>query len=150
MTQESRVTGIWLKPAHKAKMQTVDLATMITMKGLEGNINQGGKRQVTIIEAEIWRWLMLEMGSDLPPETRRANVMLENFSLYESTGKILQISDCQIQIIGETKPCKQMEKALPGLEKLMKTGWRGGAYGVILHGGIVEINDPVLCHEIIE
>lgn len=141
--QHARVTGLWLKPAHHAAMKAVKTARMIKMRGLEGNINQGGKRQVTLIEAEVWRWLMTEMQADLPPQTRRANIMLTHVPLKNSKGKILQIGPCKIRIMGETKPCRQMEQALPGLKELMFDAWRGGAYGQIIEGGIISLNDSV-------
>ncbi len=106
-------------------MQAVNRASLIAAQGLEGNANQGGKRQVTLIESEIWSWLMDEMGANLPAVTRRANLMLTGISLNESKGKILQIGSCQIRIMGETKPCKRMEQALTGLRNIM--GRIGGA-----------------------
>ena len=143
MEQNAYVSAIWLKPEHRAAMQAVNCANLIAAQGLEGNINRGGKRQVTLIESEIWSWLMDELGAQLPPVTRRANLMLTGISLKESKGKILHIGSSQIRIMGETKPCKRMEQALTGLKNMMEPDWRGGAYGQVIHGGTISNGDMV-------
>jgi MOSC domain-containing protein YiiM len=108
-----------------------------------GNANQGGRRQVTLIEQEVWDELMREMGGSLSPSARRANLMLRGIRLEESHGRILQVGACRIQIFGETKPCQQMEDALPGLREAMFPAWRGGAFGEVLEGGRIAAGDPV-------
>ena len=61
-------------------------------KGIAGNANQGGKRQVTIISKEVWERIMAEMSLDLDPATRRANLMVSgDIDFADSRHKILQI-----------------------------------------------------------
>ena len=48
-------------------MDPSDQATMVEGRGIEGNANQGGKRQVTIISKEMWEKLMDEVGGDKDP-----------------------------------------------------------------------------------
>ena len=64
---------------------------MITGRGLAGNANQGGKRQVTLIEEEIWERLMRELNGSLSPAARRANLMVRGVRLFQSRGRILRI-----------------------------------------------------------
>ena len=45
--------------------------------------------------------------------------------------------------LGETKPCEQMEAALPGLRKVMYDNWGGGAFGEVLEGGVLHVGDIV-------
>jgi MOSC domain-containing protein YiiM len=70
--------------------------------------------------------------------------MLRGIRLGESHGRILQVGACRIQIFGETKPCQQMDAALPGLREAMFPAWRGGAFGEVLEGGSITLGDPVL------
>jgi len=137
------LSAIWLKRARRGPMDAVAAASLIATRGLVGNANQGGKRQVTIIEEEIWSALMRQFGSDLPPSTRRANLMVRGVPLADSRGRILQVGAARIRILGETKPCERMDEALAGLKDAMWAEWRGGAFGEVLTGAEIRVGDPV-------
>jgi MOSC domain-containing protein YiiM len=132
---------IWIKSSSGGPMDAADSAELVTGRGIIGNANQGGHRQVTIIEKELWEAMMRELESDLPGSMRRANFMVSGLSLLESRGRSLQIGECMIEIRGETKPCRLMEELLPGLQDAMRRDWRGGAYGVITRGGRIQVGD---------
>src|SRR5690242_5217843 len=68
-----RLESIWLKRAKGGPMDPVDAAVLEVDRGLRGNANRGGKRQVTIISRERWNELMDALGANLPPRARRAN-----------------------------------------------------------------------------
>ena len=143
MTNTGKLEAIWLKRMRRGPMDPVERAMLKANQGLVGNANQGGKRQVTLIEREIWERLMAEMGADLDPSARRANLLLSGIRLAHSHNRILRIGNCRIQIWGETKPCEVMEAAWPGLKDAMTDNWGGGAFGVILDDGEVAVGDPV-------
>ena len=46
-------------------------------------------------------------------------------------------------IYGETRPCEQMEAAVPGLQEAMSVPWGGGAFGEVLDDGEIAVGDPV-------
>lgn len=138
-----RLEAIWIKRAIRGPMDPAEHATLVTDRGILHNADQGGKRQVTIIEREVWDTMMAELGADIDPAARRANLMVSGVSLADSRGKILDIGGCRIRIMGETRPCEQMDAALPGLRRAMARPWGGGAYGVVLNDGDISIGDPV-------
>jgi len=107
--------------------------------GLEGNANRGGRRQVTIIARERWDELMRDLGATLPPETRRANLMISGLDLQGSRGRILRIGGARLRINGETRPCEQMEDAHAGLQALMRDRWGGGAFAEVVDGGEIHV-----------
>jgi MOSC domain-containing protein YiiM len=112
-------------------------------RGMIGNADRGGRRQVTIVSLERWDELMREVGASLDPDARRANVVVSGIDLENSRGRILCIGECRLQIGGETRPCEQMEDAAPGLQAAMRVRWGGGAYGQVLDGGTISVNDSV-------
>jgi MOSC domain-containing protein YiiM len=112
--------------------------------GIAGNANRGGKRQVTVIEQEVWQQHMERLQGDLDPSRRRANLMISGCALRESRGRVLRIGDCRIMIRGETKPCEQMEAALPGLRNAMFPEWGGGAFGEVIAGGAIRVGDEAV------
>ena len=138
-----RLEAIWIKRVRRGPMDPVHAAELRAGKGLAGNANQGGRRQVTLIEREVWSRVMREVGGDVPPSSRRANLMVSGLALAASRGRILQVGSCRIRILGETKPCERMEALVPGLRAAMYPDWRGGAFGEVLDGGIIAIGDAV-------
>ncbi|HEX5766165.1 MAG TPA: MOSC domain-containing protein, partial [Woeseiaceae bacterium] len=112
-------------------------------RGIAGNANQGGRRQVTIIEQEAWEDLMRGLKAALDPSTRRANLMLSGIPLKETRGHILLIGKCRLEILGETRPCERMEESLTGLKAAMGPEWRGGVFASVAAGGVIRVGDAV-------
>lgn len=136
-----RLEAIWIKRAHRGPMDPVPAATLVANQGIVGNADRSRRRQITIIEREVWSGLMERLGADLDPSTRRANLMLSGVRLAETRDQILAVGRCRIRILGEVKPCERIEEALPGLEAAMYDGWRGGAFGEVLEGGEISVGD---------
>jgi MOSC domain-containing protein YiiM len=119
-------------------------ATLVAGKGLVGNADQGRRRQVTLIEREIWEELMRETNSSASPATRRANFLVSGLALANSRGRVLRLGTVRLRIGGETKPCNQMEEAVAGLRSAMYPDWGGGAFAQVLDDGEVAVGDTVM------
>jgi MOSC domain-containing protein YiiM len=137
-----RLEQIWIKRFRRGPMDRVDDAQLEEGLGLAGNANRGGKRQVTLIEQEVWQQHMDRLQGTLDPSSRRANLMISGCALRESRGRVLRIGECRIVIRGETKPCERMEEALAGLREVMFPDWGGGAFGEVISGGAIRVGDP--------
>lgn len=144
------LTAIWIKRAKLGPMDPVSQAELLANRGIVGNADLGGTRQVTIIAEEIWSELMRQFHSALPPSTRRANLMVHGIDLASSRNKILQIGEVQLRIRGETKPCERMDAALPGLRAAMHPNWRGGAFAQVLNNGAIRTGDPVYWADVVK
>ena len=135
--------AIWIKRVHRGPMDAAPKASLVAGKGIVGNADQGRRRQVTIIEREIWDSLMRQVGGSLPPSARRANLMISRTALAGTRGRVLRIGQCRIRILGETKPCEMVEGTHPGLRAAMFPDWRGGAFGEVLDSGEIAVGDLV-------
>ena len=135
--------AFWLKRAHRGPMDSRSSAMLIVGKGIEGSVGRSSRRQVTLIEREIWEALMRQTGSNAPPSTRRANLMVSGISLADTRKRILRVGDTRLEIAGETKPCERMEEAVPGLRNAMYGNWGGGAFAKVLIGGEIRVGDVV-------
>jgi MOSC domain-containing protein YiiM len=141
-----RLQAVWRKRAKRGSMDPQTAAVLVAGRGLEGNANQGGRRQVTLIEEERWAEALADATggpADLPPSARRANLMIAGLRLEGTRGRILRIGPCRLQIWSECPPCERMDEALPGLRAALRPGWRGGACAQVLDGGEIRVGDEV-------
>lgn len=147
MTDRAPAAGalerIWVKRAKGGPMDFVPQAALRANRGLVGNANQGGRRQLTILEAERWAAHMAALGAALDPSSRRANLLVRGCALAASRGRILRIGRVRLEIAGETKPCHQMDEVLPGLQAVMRPDWGGGAFAIVLDDGVINVGDAV-------
>ena len=139
-----RLEAIWLKRAKGGPMDPVERVRAVTEAGLVGNANQGGARQVTLIERDAWETACAAIGApELDPRARRANLMISGVDLVDSLGRVLELGPVAIRVRGATRPCRLMEETQSGLQEALAIDWRGGVYGEVLEGGELEIGAPV-------
>lgn len=143
MTQTGKLEQIWIKRFKGGPMDIKNSARLHAGIGLEGNANQRGKRQVTIISKERWQQIEDKFKTEIDPSARRANLLISGINLTESRGRILQVGHCCVKIWGETRPCELMDAAFKGLKDALKENWGGGVFGEILDDGIIEIGNTV-------
>jgi MOSC domain-containing protein YiiM len=137
------VAAIWIKRAQRGPMDPAARATLIAGRGIEGNADQGGKRQVTIIAAEVFDALRTTLDPAVEPVMRRANLLVRGVSLGESRGRVLRVGWGRIRVYGETRPCHLMDQALPGLRAALQPDWNGGVFGEVVDGGEIRVGDSV-------
>jgi MOSC domain-containing protein YiiM len=142
-SRPATLEAIWIKRFRRGPMDPADKAELVAGRGIVGNANQGGKRQVTIIAREAWDAVTRELGTALSPTSRRANLLVSGVDLANSRGRVLRVGECRLRVYGETKPCWQMEEAHAGLQAALQPDWRGGAFAEVLDDGTIAVGDRV-------
>jgi MOSC domain-containing protein YiiM len=141
------VRAIWLKRFKRGPMDSSESATLRAVKGLVGNANQGGRRQVILLEEESWNQALTDLGDQLDPAVRRANLLVAGIQLEGTRGRILRIGASRLRIFTECTPCERMDEARPGLRVALRPHWRGGACAEVLEGGEIRVGDEVAWEE---
>src|SRR3954465_7707903 len=124
-------------------MDPRETAALVAGRGIEGNANQGGRRQVILLSEEAWNDATAELGMPLDPATRRGNLLLSGIDLEKTRGRTLRIGAARLRIFMEWTPCYQMEQACPGLQAFLTPRGRGGACAEALEGGEIRVGAEV-------
>ena len=143
MATTGRLEAIWRKRMRRGPMDTVERATLKAHHGLNREYGPGWETASDAHRTGSMASLNGTARGDTAPATRRANLLLSRIRLVQSRQRTLSIGACHIRILGETKPCEQMEEACPGLQKAMYPAWVGGAFGEVLDDGTIAVGDPV-------
>ena len=142
------MAAIWLKRAKRGPMDPHPRAQLIAGRGLVGNANQGGRRQVTILAEEAWQAAVADLGlPSLDPRLRRANLFVRGLDLAHSRGRVLRVGPVRLRVLGEVRPCERMDEGHPGLRRALDPDWRGGAFAEVLDDGEIAVGDGAAWEE---
>lgn len=141
-TAPGRVDWIGLRPARLAPVNIVDSAEA-TANGLTGDhYISGGKRALTLIQAEHLPVIAAIAQTTVTPELLRRNIVISGINLTALRHHPLQIGAARIKLFGPCAPCSRMEKVIgPGGYNAMRG--HGGWYAEILSPGTIRIGDPL-------
>lgn len=146
LPQVGRLEWIGVRPAHRAPIEILSQVQGIADRGLAGDRSAqrtGGKRQVTLIQAEHLPIIAALCGrAAVPPQWLRRNLVVSGLNLLALKHRRFSIGPVVLEHTGACDPCAYMEEVLgPGGYNAMRG--HGGITARLLTGGVLSLGDPV-------
>lgn len=136
--------GIARRDAKRAPMQELQEATVSMASGVsQDSRGRPSDRQVTVLSQGAWQAALHDLGKDVPWITRRANLLVDDLDLENSTGSEICIGDLRLLITRETDPCSRMDEQCDGLTNALKPNWRGGVCCRVIEDGVIRVGDTI-------
>jgi MOSC domain-containing protein YiiM len=146
LPQSGRVEWIGVRPAHRAPVEVRERVEARAGVGLAGDRQRtGGRRQVTLIQAEHLDILASLLGTDpgpIDPARLRRNLVVRGLNLMALRQARFRVGGALLEATGSCDPCSRMEEALgPGGFNAMRG--HGGITARVLEPGIIALGDAV-------
>jgi MOSC domain-containing protein YiiM len=138
---------IGVRPVKREAMQIVNEVEVHTGLGLQGDHRlqrkPGGKRQVTLIQAEHLPAIASLSGhASVAPELLRRNLVVSGINLYALREQHFFIGGVLFEGSGICAPCSRMEKNL-GAGGYNAMRGHGGINARVIEGGVIRLGDSV-------
>ncbi len=142
--QVGHLRWIGLRPARREPLQIVEEANLLTGLGLEGDRygKKGGKRQVSLIQAEHLPLIGSLSGQEVMPEMLRRNLVIEGIPLAALRRLRFSIGETVLEGSDRCAPCSRMEEVLGdgGYAAMLDMG---GILARVIEGGTIRLGDEV-------
>lgn len=137
---DGRVDWIGLRPERLADIKSVDQVEAHPEGLIGDHYTSGGKRALTLIQAEHLPVIAALADTIVTPEMLRRNIVISGINLTALRHKDLTLGIARIRLTGPCAPCSRMEKTIgPGGYNAMRG--HGGWYAEILDPGTIRIGD---------
>ena len=145
--QLGRVTWIGVRPEHGAELLVLSEVEAVEGRGLRGDIaaraRVGGKRQVTLVQAEHLPVLSAFTGHEVGPGQVRRNLLIAGINLIALSKLEFRIGEhVVLRGTGACAPCSKMDDTL-GAGGFQAMRGHGGITAQILRGGPIRLGDVV-------
>ena len=146
LPQQGRLTWIGRSAARGSVIEPLSAAMLRVGTGLDGDHHAqtgGGKRQVTLLQAEHLPVIAAFLHRDqLGPADVRRNLLVSGLNLLALKDRRFRVGAVLLEGTGQCHPCSRMEQALgPGGYNAVRG--HGGITAVVVEPGIVRIGDVV-------
>jgi MOSC domain-containing protein YiiM len=143
--RHGRVEWIGVRPARRVALTAVSNVAALQGRGLEGDrYSGGGKRQVTLIQAEHLEAVAKLLGLDaLEPARVRRNIVVSGINLYALRDRQFRLGGAVLEGSGPCDPCSRTEEVL-GAGGYNAMRGHGGIVARIVENGVIAVGDAVI------
>ena len=145
LPQQGSVDWIGIRQSRKAPLTSIDKIDVTKDHGLAGDhyTKVGGKRQVTLIQAEHLNSVASMLAiSEVKPETVRRNIVVSGINLLALKDKHIMVGEVVLAVTGLCHPCSRMETEL-GAGGYNAMRGHGGITARVVEGGVIRVGDVV-------
>lgn len=144
--QPGEVRWIGLRTVSRGPVVAVEKVHCAVSDGLDGDRyrgSPGGKRQVTLIQAEHLPVVAALLKRDsIDPALLRRNIVVAGINLHALRKMKFRIGEAVLEGTGDCDPCSRMEEVLgPGGYQALRG--HGGITATVLEAGWIGIGDRV-------
>jgi MOSC domain-containing protein YiiM len=145
--QVGALTWIGVRPAHGAVLTELSEVEATEGRGLRGDVaaraRVGGKRQVTLLQAEHLPVIAAFMGARVLPEQLRRNLLVSGINLIALSKLEFRIGErVVLRGTGPCAPCSKMDETL-GEGGFQAIRGHGGITAQVIRGGLIRVGDRV-------
>ncbi len=138
---------IGVRPDRHATVRVLRQVDALAGYGLTGDravLRAGGRRQVTLLQAEHLRVIASLLGvASVPGEALRRNLVVSGINLLALRDRRFYVGDVLFEGSGICAPCSRMEGAL-GHGGYTAMRGHGGITERVLTSGRLSVHDPVM------
>lgn len=142
---QGKVEWIGLSTAVRSEIKSVEMVKLIAGSGLEGDHHakgSGGKRQVTLIQAEHLPVISALCHRNVTADLLRRNLLISGLNLIALKNSRFRIGDVILEGTGQCHPCSRMEEIL-GSGGFNAVRGHGGITAKVLFGGTIRVGDLI-------
>jgi len=143
--QVGKVEWVSVRKERRGVVEPMQEVIAIEDEGLFGDhfSNAGGKRQVTLIQAEHLAAVAYMLKKEaIEPELTRRNIVVSGINLLAFADQQFQIGEAVLEMTGLCHPCTRMEENLgEGGYNAMRG--HGGITCRVVKGGKIRVGDEV-------
>ena len=144
----AHVEWIGISPGNRQPIEPRDEVAVATGTGIDGDYHSkkkpGGKRQVTLIQAEHFAVIAANTSKDsVSPELFRRNIVVRGIELKSLIGHRFRIGEALLEGTGPCTPCSRMDENLGTGGRLAMKGL-GGLTAMVIEPGRIRIGDAVM------
>ncbi|PIQ50198.1 MAG: MOSC domain-containing protein [Cytophagales bacterium CG12_big_fil_rev_8_21_14_0_65_40_12] len=144
-SQNGTVELVTIRPKRGELPVIVQEVEAIVDRGLDGDhyASKGGKRQVTLIQAEHIAAVSSMLGREMiDPLSLRRNVVVHGINLQSLKGKQFKLGEAILEHTGDCHPCSRTEENLgEGGYNAMRG--HGGITAKVISSGVIRNGDSL-------
>ena len=143
----AHVEWIGISPGNRQPIELRDEVTAAVGTGIDGDYHSkkkpGGKRQVTLLQAEHFAVIATHTGRDfVSPDLFRRNIVVRGIELTSLIGHRFRIGDALLEGTGHCTPCSRMDENLGEGGRIAMKGI-GGLTAKVIEPGRIRVGDAI-------